>query len=310
MRILVTGGTGMLGSCFDKLKTEHQIITIGRKDADLTDESQFSKIVKEIKPDSVIHLAAKVGGVKSNAENVGTFYRENIQINTSVLNVCLDEKVRKVVSLLSTCVYPDDASYPLTEDQIHKGPPHHSNFGYAYAKRMLDVQSRAFRSQFGCDFVCAVPNNLYGPNDNFHLEDSHVIPAIIRKIYTAKTTNKKPVFWGDGSPLREFTYSHDIAKVLVFLAENYSSEKPINIGNVGEYSIKNVVNIISDILDYKGEALWDSELPNGQYRKPSCNKNLLSLGWSVENYTSIREGLEMTCNWFLENQPNVRGMSK
>ena len=144
------------------------------------------------------------------------------------------------MSLLSTCVYPDAPyiTYPLTEAQLHLGPPHVSNFGYAYAKRAVDVMSRAYRQQYGCNFITAIPNNLYGENDNFHLEDSHVIPALIRKIWEAKINNKKNVkCWGDGTPLREFTYSKDIARILIFLLENYNEPGPINIGSTNEYSI-------------------------------------------------------------------------
>jgi GDP-L-fucose synthase len=157
---------------------------------------------------NVIHLAAKVGGVKANTDEIVDFYMINSTLNQTLLNTCSLAKANKVVSLLSTCIYPDApyVSYPLTEDQLHLGPPHESNFGYAYAKRMVDVMSRAYRQQYGCNFITAIPNNLYGENDNFDLENSHVIPAIIRKVWEAKI-NKEPsiVCWGDGSPLREYT---------------------------------------------------------------------------------------------------------
>ena len=166
MKILVTGGSGMVGSAFKEVKTEDEIILIDRKRADLKIKESFKEVLWEEEPDIVIHLAAKVGGVKGNTDFVADFYSDNILINTNVLNCCKDLKIPKVVSLLSTCVYPDSVDYPLTEDQIHKGPPHKSNFGYAYAKRMIDVHSRALRNQYGCNFVCAVPNNLYGKNDN------------------------------------------------------------------------------------------------------------------------------------------------
>ena len=208
---------------------------------------------------------------------------------------------------MSTCVYPDKAVYPLTEDQVHLGPPHVSNFGYAYAKRMLDIQSKALRKQYGCNFICAVPNNLYGPHDNFDLENGHVIPAIIRKIWESKKYGKNPVFWGSGYPLREFTYADDMANILIFLLDKYSGELPINIGNTGEISIKNVVEIICDILEYHGPVVWDDEKPDGQHRKPSCNKKLISLGWKKEDYTPLKDGLRWTCKWFVDNYPNIRG---
>ena len=153
------------------------------------------------------------------------FYTENMKINTNILHGAYTHNVTKVVSLLSTCVYPDKASYPLTEEQIHNGSPHKSNYAYAYAKRMLDIQSQAYHDQYGCNFVTAVPNNLYGEHDNFHLKDSHVIPAMIRKMYEAKETQTDVVLWGDGSPLREFTYSPDLAQILLFVLENYDKKR-------------------------------------------------------------------------------------
>lgn len=298
----------MVGSTFKEIKSSDEIILIDRKRSDLRIEDSFKQVLFEEKPDIVIHLAAKVGGVKGNIDYVADFYSENILINTSVLNACKDLKVPKVVSLLSTCIYPDNVRYPLTEDQIHNGPPHKSNFGYAYAKRMIDVHSRALRSQHGCNFICAVPNNLYGKNDNFDLENGHVIPAIIRKVWESKNSGVPPTFWGDGSPMREFTYSKDIAEILIFLAKNYNRAEPINIGNTEEFSIAEVVEYVCDIMDYRESVLWDSSKPSGQQKKPSDNTRLVSMGWNLDRYTTIRDGLEVTCNWFLENFPNIRGI--
>jgi GDP-L-fucose synthase len=174
---------------------------------------------------------------------------------------------------------------------------------------MVDVMSRAYRQQYGCNFITAIPNNLYGENDNFDLENSHVLPALIRKIWEAKINNQHSVeVWGDGSPLREFTYSEDIVKILIFLLENYNESEPINIGNTEEYSIKEVVQLLCELLNYDGKINWNINKPNGQYRKPSSNKKLLDLGWEKENYTSLKQGLKKTCDWFIINYPNVRGI--
>ena len=156
-----------------------------------------------------------------------------------MLDAAKNQNINKVVSLLSTCIYPDSPTYPLTEDQIHNGEPHQSNFGYAYAKRMLEVHSRAIRQQYGLNYVTAVPNNLYGENDNFDLNSGHVIPAIIRKVYEAKQNGNQAKFWGTGRPMREFTYSRDIAKILLWMVENYSSPIPLNIGSPADISIYN-----------------------------------------------------------------------
>lgn len=260
----------------------------------------------------IIHLAAKVGGVKANTEQVANFYMENANLNERLLYSAHRSGATKVVSLLSTCIYPDApyVTYPLTEDQLHMGPPHSSNYGYAYAKRMVDVMSRAYRQQYGCNFITAIPNNLYGENDNFDLENSHVIPALIRKVWEAKI-NKQPsvLCWGDGSPLREFTYSEDIVHILLFLMKNYDEPEPINIGNTEEYSIKEVTEMICEILEYDGKIEWQVDKPKGQHRKPSSNQKLLDLGWKKEEYTSLAEGLKKTCEWFIIKYPSVRGVS-
>ena len=259
----------------------------------------------------IIHLAAKVGGVKANTEQVANFYMENANLNERLLYSAHRSGATKVVSLLSTCIYPDApyVTYPLTEDQLHMGPPHSSNYGYAYAKRMVDVMSRAYRQQYGCNFITAIPNNLYGENDNFDLENSHVIPALIRKVWEAKINKQPSVFcWGDGSHLREFTYSEDIVHILLFLMKNYDEPEPINIGNTEEYSIKEVTEMICEILEYDGKIEWQVDKPKGQHRKPSSNQKLLDLGWDKNAYTSLAEGLKKTCEWFIIKYPKVRGV--
>ena len=305
--MFITGGTGMVGSAFKRFLPQaeypNRIYLSNERCANM-----FSALLKD---KEVIHLAAKVGGVKANTDEIADFYLENSLINQRILDAAHRGNAKKVLSLLSTCVYPDApyVTYPLTEDQLHLGPPHHSNFGYAYAKRMVDVMSRAYRQQYGCNFITAIPNNLYGENDNFDLENSHVIPALIRKVWEAKINKEPSVFcWGDGSPLREFTYSEDITRILLFLMENYDEPEPINIGNTDEYSIKEVVEMICDILGYDGGLEWQTDQPSGQHRKPSSNQKLLDLGWKKENYTPLKEGLKKTCEWFIMNYPNVRGV--
>ena len=307
MALWITGGSGMVGSAFKRLKLANTIYPT-KREYNLLRTAPISFFPE----DNVIHLAAKVGGVKANIDYVSDFYYENHLINQNVLESAHRCSAGKVISLLSTCVYPDApyVTYPLTEDQLHIGPPHHSNFGYAYAKRMVDVMSRAYRQQYGCNFITAIPNNLYGENDNFDLENGHVIPALIRKIWEAKINKISFVeCWGDGSPLREFTYSEDIARILLFLLNNYDDPEPINIGNTDEYSIKEVVEIICSILEYEGKIVWQTDKPSGQHRKPSSNKKLLDLGWEKENYTPLKEGLKKTCEWFIINYPKVRGIS-
>ena len=281
---------------------------INRESYDLTSQNDVEYLFWKERPDCVIHLAAKVGGVEANYKSPASFYYDNIMMNTNVLECSRKRGVKKVISLLSTCVYPDSIDYPLIENNIHKGEPHYTNYAYAYAKRMLDIQSRAYRQQYGCNFITAVPNNLFGEHDNFHLNNSHVIPAIIRKIYEAKLYNTDVTLWGDGKPLREFTYSKDLAKIMLLLIEKYDSSEPINIGNTKEHSIKNVADMIADIMDYNGEIIWDTNKENGQHRKPSDNSRLLKIGWKNEDYTPLYESLTKTCKWFKKNFPNVRGI--
>ena len=301
-KITITGGSGMVGSAFKRLLPGAHYPT--REDMDLIKEASFDGT------DYIIHLAAKVGGVKANTDFVADFYLDNMKINHNVLSQAKEDGVKKVISLLSTCVFPDAPyiNYPLTEDQLHLGPPHKSNFGYAYAKRMVDVMSRSYRQQYGCNFITAIPNNLYGENDNFDLVNGHVIPALMRRIWEAKLNDASSVeCWGDGSPLREFTYSGDIARILLFLLDNYDEPEPINIGNTEEYSIKEVVSLLCEYLEYDGKITWNINKPSGQYRKPSSNVKLLELGWEEKNYTPFKQGLKNTCEWFKIKYPNVRG---
>jgi len=302
--ILVTGGSGMVGHAFSQVETNEEIVLLSSRTCDLRNKQKTYELFEQLKPDAVIHLAARVGGIQANMDHMAEFYSDNILINTHVLEASKRSGVKKVVSLLSTCVYPNEVTYPLTEDQIHNGQPHSSNFAYAYAKRMLDVQSRAYRQQHGCNFITAVPNNLFGENDNYHLKDSHVIPAIMHKMLKAHT---KVELWGDGNPLREFTYSWDLAKILLFLLENYEDPEPINVGNPNEFSIREIAYKIKDFMGFDGEIKWDTTKPAGQFRKPSCNKKLQALGWTPDNYTPLDVSLERSCQWFKLNYPNVRG---
>lgn len=307
-RILVTGGSGMVGSALREISPN--AIFVSSQDCDLRDCEEVDSLFDRIKPDRVIHLAARVGGVKANHTMMGEFFFDNVMMNTNVLHSSYVHKVEKVLSLMSTCVYPiaECVSYPLTEDQLYSGRAHPSNFAYAYTKRMLDVQSRAYRLQYGCNFITAIPNNLYGPHDNFDLENGHVVPAIIRKVYDARVSNKKEIYlWGDGSPMREFTHSRDAARSILFLMKNYDGEDPINIGNTEEISIKKLASLVCEKLEYEGDIIWDASQPKGQMRKPSSNKNLLDLGWDERSYLAIEKGVESTCKWFQEHYPDVRG---
>lgn len=306
MAKLVTGSTGLLGS--EILRESPNSIGMNSKNCDLTDLIQL-RLCPNGKFDTVIHCAARVGGVKANTDYVANFFDENVRMNMNVLQACKIDNL-KLVSVLSTCIYPDSpyVKYPLTEDQLHLGPPHQSNFGYAYAKRMLEVQSRAYRQQFGCNFISVIPNNLYGPNDNYDLSSGHVIPALIRKFYEAKIHGYDHVdIWGSGKPLREFTFARDAAKIILWLSENYDDSEPVNIGNSEQVSIEQLSCMIAEEIDYEGRVNFDKSKPDGQYEKPSSNEKLRSLGWEGD-YTPLREGLRETIKSFVERYPSVRGV--
>lgn len=314
--IIVTGGSGLLGSALKRVLSgvRTDVLYPSRYQLDLSDPLHVKKYFQEVGKDdieTVIHLAAYVGGVKANTENVFSFYQQNSTINNNVVDACVWAGVPKLVCCLSTCIYPDRPyiTHPLTEDQLHLGPPHPSNFGYAFAKRMVDVQLRAARQQYGLEYISVIPNNLYGENDNFDLENSHVIPALMRKAWEAKINNA-PSFevWGDGEVYREFSYAEDIAKAILYCLENYTEEAPINIGNTKEFFLKDIVDIIKKELDYKGSVVYNKTKPRGQTRKPTSNEKFVSLGWKQENYTGIEDGIKKTCEWFKENYPKIRGI--
>lgn len=305
-KILVTGGSGMLGKALQTLLPS--AVFLSSNDGDLRNWQKTYNLFNNHKPNVVIHLAARVGGVKANMENMGEFYYDNMRMNTNVLEACRIFKVEKLLSTLSTCVYPDSASHPLKEEDIHNGEPHFSNYTYAYSKRMIDVQSRAYRQQYGCNFITVIPNNIFGTHDNFDLKNSHVIPALVRKIYEAKNFGKEIILWGDGKPLREFTYAADMAKTILFLLKNYNLPEPINVGNTKEYSIKQISELICKIYDYNGEIKWDTSAPRGQFRKPSSDKKLIELGWDPQAYTGLEQSLIEVCTWFEDNYHSARGV--
>lgn len=313
--IIITGGSGLLGNAFKKIlpnalyPNHKELDLINSRDTlkyfDKFNEFSVSKI------DAVIHLAGKVGGVKANTRYVSDFYNTNSEINNNVIQSCVYADVPKLVCCLSTCIYPDEkyVTYPLTEDQLHNGPPHDSNFGYAYAKRMVDVQLKAANQQYNTEYISVIPNNMYGEHDNFDLENGHVIPSLIRKIWEAKI-NDKPSFevWGDGEVYREFTYAEDIARAIKYLLDIDYSGQPLNIGDTTEYKLKDVITLICKLLDYNGDIVFDSSKPKGQVRKPTSNANFLKVTGGTFKYTSLEEGLKKTCDWFKQNYPNVRGV--
>jgi GDP-L-fucose synthase len=297
-RTLITGGKGLVGSA---LQSDFKPAI---QDVDLLNFDSIVNYITENQIDSIIHCAAKVGGIKANTEHLADFYTENITMNSNLLQAAHQCGVKKVVSFMSTCVFPDDAVYPLTPDQIHKGEPHPSNFAYAYAKRMLEVQSRAYREQYDCNFVTVIPCNIYGPNDNYDLESGHVIPSLIHKCYMSKQCNTYMEVWGTGKPYREFIYSKDVAYIAQWVLENYDDPEPLIISPDEEISIATIAQEIAWRMEFDGKIIFNNKR-DGQFRKPSDNSKLKSLLPDYK-FVPIEIGLKKSIDWFIKNYEECR----
>ena len=309
MKILITGGTGLVGSAIKKISNrypKYSFIFISSKDCDLTDFQETTQIFLKLNPDYVIHLAANVGGLFKNMNQKVKMFEDNLMINYNVVKCCHAFNIKKLVAVLSTCIFPDEVSYPITEEMLHHGPPHVSNEGYAYAKRMLEIHIKKYREQYNKDFVCVSPCNVYGPNDNFNLEESHVIPAIIHKCYLAKKNNTEFILKGTGKALRQFIYSEDLGElILKILEKNNISYPNIILSPKKEYSIKEVAENIKEAFNYRKEITLETQYSNGQYRKNVSNQKLLSL-FPEFKFTSLEYGIRETISWFINNYNTCR----
>jgi len=226
-------------------------------------------------------------------------------INTNVIESARKVGVENLVCFLSTCVFPDNIEYPLTEKKIHLGEPHSSNYPYAYAKRMADIQIRAYREQYGLNYKSVIPTNIYGSNDNFSLEHGHVIPMLIHKLFLAKETKTDFIVWGSGKPLREFIYAKDVARLSEWVLYNYNESEPIILSPSSEISIRDLVDLLVNYFNFKGKVIFDDSKPDGQFRKPSDNNKLMSYLPDFK-FTPIEEGLKETVEWFIENYTYAR----
>lgn len=308
-RLLVTGQNGLVGSQF-----KGDLISLTSKVCDLRDKKNTEYIFDfytdptkqgDHVVDRVIHCAAKVGGLGSNMNYKGEFFYDNIMINTNVIESSRKFGIKKLVCFLSTCVFPDEIDYPLSENKIHLGPPHHSNYPYAYAKRMADIQIRSYREQYGLNYVSVIPTNVYGINDNFSLTHGHVIPMLIHKLYLAQQNKTDFIVWGSGNPLREFIYSKDVAKLTEWVLENYNESEPIILSPSEEIKIVDLVDLLVKEFNFKGNVIFDKSKPDGQLRKPSDNSKLKSYLPNFQ-FTPIEIGIKETINWFLDNYETIR----
>ena len=309
LKILVTGGTGLIGKAIQKISNNYhyEFIFIGSNDCDLTNFDETFHYFKKIQPDYVLHLAACVGGLFKNMNYKVEMYEKNIQINNNVLKSCHLVNVKKVISCLSTCIFPDKTSYPIDESMLHNGPPHNSNDAYAYAKRMLEIQCKAYQEQYGSNFICIIPTNIYGPHDNYSLEDGHVIPSLIHRCYLNKKNNEKFVVRGTGKPLRQFIYSEDLAKLILWSLEKYNSKDSIilSVCEKDEISIEHVARLVARNYDYEDNIIFDDSFSDGQYKKTANNAKLMNLIKDFE-FTKIEDGMKSSVQWFIQNYNTCR----
>lgn len=299
-QILVTGGNGLVGSEF----IGDLYYKSTSKEFNLIDKEETNKLISK-NFYGIIHCAAKVGGVGSNLKYKGDFFYNNIMINTNVIESARIHNVKKLVAFLSTCVFPNNVEYPLTESKIHLGPPHFSNDAYAYAKRMSDIQIRAYNEQYDLNYIAVIPTNIYGPNDNYDIVNGHVIPSLIHKCYLARENKTEFTVWGSGKPLREFIFSRDVAKLTEWVLENYEENEPIILSTSDEISIKEVVSIIIEIMNFKGNVKWETDKPDGQFRKPSDNTKIKKYLPDFK-FTPLYEGLKETIDYFEKNYNLLR----
>lgn len=308
-KILVTGGSGLVGYGLQAIQKEYsyEFVFMSSGDCNLTNLEETQRFFEYHKPDYVIHLAAYVGGLFKNMKYKVDMYENNTQINLNVLKCCHDVGVKKVVSCLSTCIFPDHTTYPINEEMLHNGPPHESNYAYAYAKRMLEIHSKAYQEQYGDDFICVIPTNIYGENDNYNLEMAHVIPALIHKCFMAKNTSKPFIVLGTGKPLRQFIYSQDLAKLLLWALEDYKSKESIilSVGEEDEISIRDVATLIAKEFNYEDMIEFNDSCADGQYKKTANNAKLMAL-YPDFQFTPIQEGIQKSIKWFVENLKSCR----
>ena len=302
-RVLVTGGAGFLGSFLvGKLKERgcEQVFIPRSRDYDLVQMEAVKKLYQDAQPQIVIHLAAKVGGIGANQENPGKFFYDNLMMGVQMLETGRQMKVEKFVAIGTICAYPKFTSVPFKEEDLWNGYPEETNAPYGLAKKMLLVQSRAYRKQYGFNSIFLLPVNLYGPGDNFDPKSSHVIPALIKKCFDAIREGKDEiVVWGTGKATREFLYVEDCAEAIILATEKYNKSDPVNIGAGFEISIKDLVKLIAKISGFRGQIVWDTTKPDGQPRRClDTTKAEKEFGFKAK--TSFEEGLKKTIEWYKE----------
>ncbi len=304
-RVCVTGGAGFLGSfVVEKLKQYNpkEIFVPRKKDYNLVYREAVLDLINDSKPDVVIHLAGKEGGIGSNQAFQADYYYENLMMGTQLIHESHLAGVEKLVAIGTICAYPKFAPIPFREEDLWNGYPEETNAPYGLAKKMMLVQSQVYRSQYDFNSIYLLPVNLYGPRDNFDVESSHVIPALIRKCIEAKANSATEIeAWGDGTPTREFLYAEDAAEGILLAAERYNGSEPINLGSSHEISIEELVQTVADVTGFNGEIIWNDAKPNGQPRRKLDVTRAAEL-FGFKSKVSFAEGLQKTVDWYLAQQ--------
>ncbi len=302
-KILITGGNGLLGYGFQLEKhlwPDREMIFASAEDCNLTDENATLDFVEMIKPDAIIHLAAVSGGIQLSMNRPATLFRDNLLMLINILEAARKSGVKKVITTLSAGMYPVDTPFPIRENSIHTGPPHDSNYSYAFAKRMMEPAIRAYRHEYGLNIIGLVSNGIFGENANFSEETSVMLTAIIKRCYLARKNSDPVIIWGDGTPMREYTYSRDLARIFIWCLDNYDSTEILNIGSTEENSVRTIAELLAEYMGIPAvRLLFDTTKPSGIMRRPTDNTRFLKM--SGFNYTPFAIALRQTVDWFLEN---------
>jgi GDP-L-fucose synthase len=302
-RILVTGGTGLLGHAFQTIAGEYPgsaFTFLGSRDCDLTRLDDTVACVRAARPDAIIHTAAVAGGMQFSIDRPATLLRDNLLMNMHIVEAARLGGVRKTVMTLSTGMYPEQAPLPLKEEYIHDGEPHPSNYGYSFAKRLIEPTIRSYRREYGLEVIGLVTNGIFGEHGNFRAGESVMLAALVRRFFEQKDAGDDIVVGGDGSPLREYTYSRDLAHAFMWCLEHYDDIRPLHVGSTHEHSVKDTAFMIADILGIdRRRIVFDTSKPNGILRKNTDNSRFIQL--SDFQYTPFRDALERTIAWFCAN---------
>ncbi|KAK3737252.1 hypothetical protein RRG08_009299 [Elysia crispata] len=311
--ILVTGSSGLVGHGIraaieqEGQREDEEWHFVSSKDADLQDRASTEALFEKIKPTHVIHLAALVGGLFRNLDHNLDFFRINTQINDNVLSTSHRYDVKKVISCLSTCNFPNETKYPINETMLHCGPPHETNFGYSYAKRMIDVQNKGYHMQHGRMFTSVIPTSVFGPHDNFNLHDGHVLPGLIRRAFDSKADGTPFVIWGTGSPRRQFIYSLDLGRLFLWVMREYNEVTPLILSAEADHeiSIKEAAELISEAVGYHGAVIQDTSKSDGQFKKTVSNDKMRKYLPDFK-FTPFKQAIKETCDWYAANADKVR----